>query len=323
MVSTAPRFGQYPHMHDVLLLGPQFRAPNLRDALGHAGLRGPVAAITAGWQEREGELGALEEHLGARARDLRLYERAEAAFTRDPELHSAYRARQNELRRLQDLYRVRLDHAKAAARELLKSDDDSPLARKAVRAAIEALRRLDAEHLRDIRTLHRRFDSEWGPACRPVLATQAAELERLVSGAGLLCIAGGHVAVLLNRLKLFGLERALRSRPIAAWSAGAMVLAERVVLFHDHPPQGAGNAEVFEAGLALLRGAVFLPHAASRLAASDPMRVALLARRLAPATCYTLDDGSRLLWRGGRLADAVDSQRLARTGRLFKAGGRP
>jgi uncharacterized protein YciW len=95
------------------------------------------------------------------------------------------------------------------------------------------------------------------------------------------------------------------------------------VLFHDHPPQGAGNAEVFEAGLALVRGAVFLPHAASRLAAADAMRVALFARRLAPATCYTLDDGNRLLWRRGRLADAAGSQRLARTGRLVPAGARP
>lgn len=320
MVSSVPRFGQYLPMQDVLLLGPQFRAPNLRQALEHAGLQGPVVSITAGWQEREGELGALEEHLGTPARDLRLYERAEAAFARDGELHAAYRARQNELRRLQDLYRVRLDHAKAAARELLQADDDSPLARKARRSAIADLRRLDAGHLRDICTLHRRFDADWGPVRRPALATQAAEIERLIAAAGLVCIAGGHAAVLINRLKLFGLERALRSKPVAAWSAGAMALAERVVLFHDRPPQGAGNAEVFEAGLALVRGVVVLPHAAARLATSDTARVGLLARRLAPDTCYTLDDGSRLLWRRGSLAEAAGSQRLTRTGRLVPAG---
>ena len=51
-------------MSDVLILGPQFRSPNLRDALTRAGLSGPIATITAGWQEREGELAALEEHLG-------------------------------------------------------------------------------------------------------------------------------------------------------------------------------------------------------------------------------------------------------------------
>ena len=322
MVSSALRFGQYPRMHDVLLLGPQFRAPNLREALGSAGLQGPVVTVTAGWQEREGELGALEEHLGQRARDLRLYERTEAVFARDPELHAAYRARQNELRRLQDLYRIRLDHAKAAARELLRAEDDSPAARRARRSAIAALRRLDAEHLRDIRVLHGRFEQRWSSGQRPVLAAQRAELERMVDTAGLVCIAGGHVAVLLNRLRLFGLGHALRARALAAWSAGAMALAERVVLFHDHPPQGAGNAELFDAGLALVRGAVFLPHAATRLATSDPHRLALFARRMAPADCYTLDDGSRLLWRRGRLVEAAGSQRLARVGALVTAGAR-
>jgi hypothetical protein len=322
MVSSVRRFGQYPHMQDVLLLGPQFRTPNLREALQHAGLRGPVVTITAGWQEREGELGALEEHLGEPARDLRLYERAEAVFGREPDLHEAYRARQNDLRRLQDHYRVRLQHAKAAARELLQSDDDSPLARMARRSAIADLRRLDTGHLRDIRTLHRRFDADWSTERRPVLAAQFAELERLIDAAGLVCIAGGHVAVLLNRLKLFGLERTLRRKPVVAWSAGAMALAERVLLFHDHPPQGAGNAEVFEAGLALVRRTVFLPHAATRLATTDATRIGLLARRLAPAHCYTLDDGCHLLWRHGELSDAAGSQRLTRTGRFVPAGAR-
>lgn len=320
MVSSASSFGQYRHMHDLLLLGPQFRAPNLRDALARAGLEGPVVTITAGWQEREGELGALEDHLGQHARDLRLYERAEAVFAADPELHEAYRARQNELRRMQDLYRLRLDHAKAAARALMRTEDDSAVARRARRAAVAALRRLDAEHLRDIRALHGRFDARWQAARRPILAAQQAELAALVASASLVCIAGGHIAVLVNRLRLFGLERALRGKAVAAWSAGAMAISDRIVLFHDHPPQGAGNAELFEAGLGLVHATVFLPHAATRLATEDTQRVALLARRFAPSTCYTLDDGSYLLWRRGRIAAASGSRRLARNGGLEAVG---
>jgi len=320
MVSTARAIGQTSRMEDLLTLGPQFRAPNLREALERASLGGPVVAITAGWQEREAELGALEEHLGQPVRDLRLYERAEAVFGQDGELQAAYRSRQNDLRQLQDLYRVRLDHAKAAARELFQAPDDSPLVRKARRSAIAALRRLDAEHLREIRALHGRFEASWGAGQRPILARQLADLEQLITAAAVVCIAGGHVAVLLNRLRLFGLGRALRTRPIVAWSAGAMALAERVVLFHDHPPQGAGNAELFEAGLGFVRDAVFLPHAATRLAARDPQRVALLARRMAPAVCYTLDDGDALHWRRGRLAAAAGSQRLTRSGRFAPAG---
>jgi hypothetical protein len=149
-----------------------------------------------------------------------------------------------------------------------------------------------------------------------VLARQFDEIERAVEHARTICIAGGHVAVLLNRLRLFGVERLLASRPVVAWSAGAMAISERVVLFHDHPPQGAGNAELFEAGFGLVRGAVFLPHASTRLALADSARVALLARRFSPAACMTLDDGTLLHWRRGRIRAGEGSLRLTRAGRV-------
>ncbi len=307
-------------MSDVLILGPQFRTPNLRDALRAAGIAGPVAAITAGWQEREGELGALEDHLGERVRDLRLYERAEAAFTQDAELHDAYRQRQNDLRRLQELYRVRLSHAKAAARALLAEGDASELMRSARRAAVAALRRLDAEHLRAIERIHGAFESTWSATKRPVLARQLVEIEHILEQSQVVCVAGGHVAVLLNRLRLFGLDRLLESKPVVAWSAGAMVISERVVLFHDHPPQGAGAAEVFETGLGLVRRTVFLPHASTRLALNDRQRVALFARRFGPAACLTLDDGSFLRWHRGKLRDGANVLRLTRTGAATPIG---
>jgi hypothetical protein len=323
MVSSTRRFGQYPHMQDFLALGPQFRAPNLRDALSRAGLGGPLASITAGWQEREGELDALQEHVGAPVRDLRLYERAEAVFAQDAALHGAYRERQNELRRLQDLYRIRLDHAKAAVRELQLAQDGGTLARRALRSALAALRRLDTGHLRELRAIHARFERDWSAERHPLLARQRADVEQILAHAGVVCIAGGHVAVLLNRLRLFGLGSALRSRPVVAWSAGAMAVAERVVLFHDHPPQGAGNAELFEAGLGLVSTAVFLPHASDRLATGNRGRVALLARRFAPATLYTLDDGDLLHWHRGRLVAARGAKRLARTGQFAPPGVDP
>jgi hypothetical protein len=301
-------------MSDVLILGPQYRTPNLREALASAGLCGPIATITAGWQEREGELGALDEHLGQRVRDLRLYERAEGVFARDPALHEAYRQRQADLRRLQEIYRGRLDHGKAAARELLAAPDDSEITRWARRDAVAALRRLDATHLRMIERVHERFTARWSATLRPVVAQQQAEIQHVIDEAAVVCIAGGHVAVLLNRLRLFGLQRLLHGKPLVAWSAGAMALTERVILFHDHPPQGAGNAEVFEAGLGLIRRTVLLPSAGTRLALNDTTRVALLARRFSPAACETLDDGSVLHWHRGRLRTATASSRLLRTG---------
>jgi peptidase E len=185
---------------------------------------------------------------------------------------------------------------------------------------VAGLRRLDAEHLRDIERVHTRFEAHWSASRRPVLARQQAELSHLIETAQTVCIAGGHVAVLLNRMRLFGLARLLRRKPVVAWSAGAMALADRVVLFHDHPPQGAGDAELFEAGLGFVHGAVFLPHAATRIALDDAGRVALLAMRFSPANCYTLDDGSLLYWHRGRLRWATESQRLTRAGGASPAG---
>ena len=301
-------------MPDILVLGPQYRNPNLRDALQRAGLGGTVVSITAGWQEREGELGSLEEHLGQHVHDLRLYERAEGVFAHDPPLHDAYRMRQADLRRLQDVYRTRLAHAKAAAREVFATQDDTELGRWARRDAVATLRRLDATHLRMIERVHARFTRQWSASLRPLVARQQAEFQHLIDGAAVVCIAGGHVAVLLNRLRLFDLHRLLHGKPIVAWSAGAMCLTERVVLFHDHPPQGAGNAEVFEAGLGLLRQTVLLPDARARLALQDPTRVALLARRFSPAACHALDEGSELHWRRGHVRAAVSVRKLLRAG---------
>jgi len=103
-------------------------------------------------------------------------------------------------------------------------------------------------------------------------------------------------------------------RGVVAWSAGAMALSERVVLFHDSPPQGAGDPEVLDAGLALCRQLVALPHARERLRLEDPVRVALFARRFAPATCVVLDSGARLDWDGVGWTAGAHTQRLERRG---------
>jgi hypothetical protein len=114
------------------------------------------------------------------------------------------------------------------------------------------------------------------------------------SGAEAIAIAGGHVAVLLNRLRLFGLPGLQGGRHLLAWAAGAMVAGERIVLFHDSPPQGPGNAEVLEAGLGFYEGLLPLPDARHRLRLADRDRVALFARRFHPARCVALDQGARV-----------------------------
>jgi len=303
-------------MSSITLLGPQFREPNLRLALRELGISGSLVAITAGWQEREGENEELRAHVDAPVKDLQLYARAEQVFSGDTELQMAHRRRQARLSEMQDLYRVRLDHSKQAARELLARDGEPELLRRARRASLSALRALDREHLRAIEREHAAYRRELRPQQRASVVPHITDLRRLIDSAAAVLIAGGHVAVLANRLRLFDLKRLLHGKPIIAWSAGAMALCERIVLFHDQPPQGAGNEEVFDAGLGLLRQVVALPHAQARLSLHDDHRLAIFARRFAPAACLTLDHGSALHWKSGTLKRSANTWRLSRQGVL-------
>ena len=101
------------------------------------------------------------------------------------------------------------------------------------------------------------------------------------------------MGVLADALHLFNVAAALRS-PVIAWSAGAMALTDRIVLFHDRAPQGPGHPEVYGSGLAVLRNVVPLPHARARLLLDDAPRMAVFARRFAPARCVLLENGTRV-----------------------------
>jgi hypothetical protein len=303
-------------MADVIFLGPQFREPNLAFALRQLAVTGPLVSISAGWQEREGEIDELRAHVAVPVTDLGLYARAEEVFSKDAELHGAYRARQSRLREMQDLYRLRLAHAVAATEELLDRDGEPRLVRRAHRSALHVLRTLDREHLCNIEREHVAFRRTLRVQQRASVVPHIEALRALIQPAAAVLIAGGHVAVLANRLRLFDLQRLLAGKTLIAWSAGAMALSERIVLFHDHPPQGAGIAEVFDTGLGLARSVVPLPSAQSRLALHDYARVAQFVRRFAPARCLTLDAGSFVQWRSGRLTATHASWRLSRSGAL-------
>jgi peptidase E len=307
-------------MPSVTLLGPQIREPNLGDMLHKLSLPGPYAVITAGWQEREGEVEELRQHVAAPVQDLQIYARTEDVFARDAQLRVAHRQRQARLHEMQEVYRLRLDHAKRAARELLERDGDPDVVRPARRQAIAALRRLDLAHLNAVRRVHAAFEAEVVPLERPAVRDAIADVRRIIDQAGTVFVAGGHVAVLLNRLRLLGGEWLLSGKPVVAWSAGAMVMCEAVVLFHDQPPQGASHAEVFDAGLGLVRNVMVFPHSQTRLKLHDATRVALLARRFAPATCFTLDAGSCLHFDDRRrVVGHLSTWVLSRRGALMAA----
>lgn len=302
-----------------ILLGPQRRQPSVANALDRLGLRGRVALISAGWQEREGEADELEAHLARPIRDLMLYHREERVRTDDRELDRALAARQAALRDLQAVYRIRLRHALAAAGEVRESAVAPAVRTAGWRSALRAVRRLDREHLRSIARLKTLIEIASEPARRPAVARECAEIEEALDGCTAVLIAGGHVAVLLNRLRLFAAAGWLAGRPLVAWGAGAMALTERVVTFHDRPPQGAGDPEVMEEGLGLVREVVALPDARHRLALEDADRVGAFAARFAPARCVALDDGAWLMPSGRGLGGDVHT--LERSGVVRRLEG--
>jgi hypothetical protein len=308
-------------MSMLVLLGPQRFEPTVRDAFDLLGVHGPIAVVTAGWQERESEDDELRAHLGCEVTDLLLYRRYDRVLARDRELGAALRRRQEQLVERQELYRLRLGFALEAARELMRrASGGAPLSEQR-RAAIRALRTIDREHLRGMRLAHAEFEAQWRPLERDSVRREREELGAILERSTALALAGGHVGVLLTRLRLFGVAALLGERPVVAWSAGAMAAVERVVLFHDFPPQGAGDPEILDAGLGLCRGVVALPHARRRLRLDDPVRVALFARRFAPAACVVLDGPARLTWDGRRLSAGPATRALGSGGRIRQMAG--
>lgn len=303
----------------IVLLGPQRHEETVADVVADLGVKGPLAIVTAGWKELEAEDTELVAHLDRETRNLGLYPRAESLFREDPEVRELLYERYDRLRDLQTLYRMRLAPQLDTCRRLLaRTDPAEPdeLHAPEIEGAIGGVRALDAHHLARVSALDGEIGARIAPGERPSLGRHRDELARVLDGVGALLVAGGHVGVLLNRLRLFQVLELAPAAPLIAWSGGAMVLAERIVLFHDSPPQGSGDAEVYAPGLGLVRGVVPLPHARHRLQLDDPARVALFARRFAPDTCTALDGGERLDGRQGG-----DDWTLSDTTRVLEPSG--
>lgn len=258
--------------------------------------------ITAGWQEREAEDDELRDAVGSPCVNLRLHGRAEEVFSAHPELFASHRQRQDRLRQQQHLYRRRLRHAMDALRELQPLIAHPPLGMSSERlqqevcAALDVVCDLDRRHAAMAADICRAHAQTFDLRDFPELARHRQEVRKLVEECQIVAVAGGHVASLLNRMQLLELAPLLWGRHILCWSAGAMVLCEEIVLFHDCPPQGHGDAEVLGDGLGLLPGVLALPHASRRLVLDDRVRVDRFARRFAPRRCVALDPGSEIVF---------------------------
>lgn len=302
-----------------LILGPQRPAINLRDACDAAGLpQDQFAVLSAGWKEAEGDIDDVREVLGRPLEDLALYYRAESIFAANPELAAAFRSRQDRLKGQQRLYRLRLRQLAVAARKLLKADGDADMLAAEQQHAIAQLRALDQHHLERTEAINAAFNHEFSIESFPDLMRHRDAVRQVLSRCSGIVITGGNIAIILNRMRMFGVDRLLDDKHVVAWSGGAMVLAQRIVLFHDYAPHGRRDPEIFGAGCGLLPGYVFLPDAADRLREKDRARMGLLSQRFAPDTCIVLDNGAALSIGDDTVTAASSVRRIDESGRFAR-----
>ncbi|PRQ04597.1 hypothetical protein [Enhygromyxa salina] len=303
-----------PRPRDVVLLGAQRFDSTLGSVVRGLECDGPIALITAGWRDREDEDEELRNHLACKTVNLRLYHRSDEVNARDGDLAKAHRAKQTTLRHKQDFYRIRLEHELAANHVIRQRRAPAEVLMEEEGASVAAIRALDAYHLTQCERVHQEFEQAEGLYERPVIKEHREQIAEALAGCNAVAIAGGHVAALLNRMRLFGIRELLTDQRVFAWSGGGMVVSERIVLFHDSPPQGPGASEVLGSGLGLVPGVVVLPHPRTRLRLDDPGRVGLLARRFDPAQCLAFPEGAHVTFHEGALVRPSAITRLCPDG---------
>jgi hypothetical protein len=279
-----------------ILLGPQRFQTTATAVLRSLPVEGPVATINAGWEEREDVVDELDAALDGRAVHLRLHHRMLDVLTKDHGFAQAALAFRDRHDDLLALYRLRLHHALDGVYAVQRRVWSRPavgLGFGAVDDAIEGVRAVDRWYLHALRDVYGEFAAASPIDASGVIGWHRGEIEAILGSAAVLVMPGGNVGTLLRALRMFAI-RIPDELPVIAWSAGAMALTERVVLFHDHGPEGASETEVFDAGLGRVRGVVALPHARRRLRLDDRPRCAIMARRFTEHHCVLLDDGTTL-----------------------------
>lgn len=280
-----------------ILLGPQRFTTTVTPALRSLDVDGPVAVINPGWEEREsddGELGAL---LDGRSRNLRLHERLVAVLAEDERFAAAalaLRDRQDELRAF---YGIRLRCAMDAVALVQHRSSLHGVRGAAVDAAIDAVRDVDSWYAAQLKELYRELESAAPAEESESISRHREQVADELRECSAVVLPGGHVGSLVRALRMFGVSVPAQL-PVIAWSAGAMALTERVVLFHDFAPHEASSPEVYDRGLGRLPGLAVFPHAKRRLRLDDAEAMQVLARRFPDLQLVLLDGGTFLRFEG-------------------------
>jgi len=304
-------------VRQVTLFGP-LGGVDLAAEVQAFGVDGPVALITAGWEEGERNDAEIDRRLGGGTRNLNLYGRRLDVLESEVDYAEAQRRLRTQLDELRDIYLLRLRPALAGVDAIRRrfAEVHRP-AGPELDGAIEAVRALDESHTSAIAVAYERFYAQNPPHERPTIARHREEVAAIVAGCAAIAIAGGHVGVLNDCLHLCNLAALIEERPLLAWSSGTMAVSERIVVIDDDDPAGRPD-EVYDIGIGVARGMVALPAAAARLHAHDPDHLAVLARRCSPSVCVLLDDGDRLELQAGRPADLGSVGVITGDGRVLR-----
>ncbi len=274
------------------LLGPQRFLTTAGSVVRGLGVDGPVATVTAGWQERENDDAELDGVLDGRSRNLHLYARMMEVIERDTGVAAAVLALRDAVDDLAGAYEVRLHHALDAVYALRRRPGRADVLDAAYRDALDGVRRLDAWYLQEVRALYGEAAATGAVEGSTLFNEHRADVAEALADARVLAVAGGHVGMLLRSMQFFRF-RPPADLPVVAWSAGAMAMTRTVVLFNDMAATTQG-AEVWDRGLGRVDHVVALPHARRRLRLDDRGRMQVLAARFEDSACLLLDDGAKV-----------------------------
>ena len=301
------------------ILGPQ-RPPNLAQVVDKFLPEGPLALVTAGWRHDEQDISALERDLDRPLYLLPLYRWFDQLGMIEPELSNLHRQRQNQIMAYKKVYRLQLRASFDLwhkVRELyaldpqLYADDEKD--------ACSAVRMTDKRAFERINDIRSSYPSLLRPWEHPSAENFHYKIARTLDACSGILFAGGHVAILRNRLYFFGFDVLLRQfldagKQIVAWSAGAMSLTDRIILYYDNPPDGIGIPELLDSGLGLIKDTIFLPHATERLDTHKTHRMPRFARRFSPTKCIGLAAGDHLQFdRHGQVVEQHGGQLFSAT----------
>jgi len=276
-----------------VLLGPQRFRTTVGSTVRTVAPEGAIVTVTAGWRDRESDTDELDAILEGRSRHLHLYGRLSEVLEADQRFAEAALTHRYAVDELAGIYSLRLqralDSVYAVQRRVVRTD----LAAAALADGVRVVQSIDRWYLETLDQTHGELSATADGRPSESIQRHRSEVAEAIEQAGAIVIAGGHVGVLLRCMTLFQVNPP-PELPVVAWSAGAMSLTDRVVLYNDRGPSGVTGPEVWDRGLGRAPRIVAMPHARRRLRMDDPMVLQILARRFDDARCLLLDDGARV-----------------------------